>query len=168
MKREKNPLNKTRINRIRAQGYFSQTDAEITELAFGNRFAYQFCLSFFVIGLVFKSLPILVAIMVVAFLSVILPNHPFDYIYNHVIRNQLNKPFLPPRAAQLKFACGIATVWIGTVIYLLYSGLDVAGIVLGVTFAFVALLPSTIDICVPSVIYNWLFPRKSKVKIHKN
>ena len=47
MKTEKLNLSPVRINRIRAQGYEHQTDQEIANLAFGNRFAYRLCVSIF-------------------------------------------------------------------------------------------------------------------------
>ena len=91
---------------------------------------------------------------VVAFWGVILPNHPFDYIYNYVLSHWMKKPQLPPRSVQLKFACTIATLWLGAIITLLSMHMETIAFGLAGVLAFVASLPSTIDYCIPSVIYN--------------
>ena len=156
---DQNQLSKSRINRIREQGYTIQTNAEIIELAFGNRFAYKVCVSLLIIGVSFANIPLLSAMMLIAFLGVVLPNHPFDYIYNLTLHKKMNKPALPPRSRQLKFACTIATLFIGITIYSFYSGLDVLGYITGGSLIGVALLVSTIDLCIPSKIYNALFIR---------
>ncbi len=110
MKSEKIKLSLARISRIRAQGYHNYSDQEITDLAFENRFAYRLCTSILAVGVLFSNIPILVAMMSIAFLSIVLPNHVFDYIYNGLLAKRMNKPQVPPRSPQLKFACTIATL----------------------------------------------------------
>jgi hypothetical protein len=154
-------LSETRINRLKVQGYSTNSDAELSELAFGNRFAYILCSTILAIGVATANIPILIAMTIVAFLGIILSYHPFDYIYNHVLRNMLSKPKLPPRSKQLKFACIIATLWLIGTILLFYSGLFVAGYVIGGLLFSVAFLVSTTDYCIPSTIYNFIF----KVKV---
>ena len=100
--------------------------------------------------------------MVIAFFGVILPNHPFDYIYNLVLRKKMNKPKLPPRSNQLKFACSIATLMIGATIYLFYSGIIAWGYIVGLSLIGVATLVASIDFCIPSKIYNAFFIRNPK------
>ena len=156
-------LSMVRINRLKAQGYFNYTDNEIAELAYGNRFAFIICSTFVGIGVATANIPILFAMMLVAFGGVILPYHPFDYIYNHVVRRVLSKPKLPPRSMQLKFACIIATLWLGATIYFFYNSYVIAGYVAGALLFLVAFIVSTTDFCIPSMIYNFLF----RVKINK-
>ena len=156
-------LSETRIHWIREQGYLSQTDEEIRKLAFGNRFAYRLCTSLLIIGVAFGNIPLLSIMMVVAFLGFALPNHPFDYIYNHLLSKRLNKPQVPSRSKQLKFACSIATLWVAGTIFLFYSGLPTWGYIAGSSLIIVALLVSTIDFCIPSKIYNALFLRSPKM-----
>jgi hypothetical protein len=156
---DQNQLSNSRINRIREQGYINQTNAEIIELSFGNRFAYKVCVSLLIIGVSFSNIPLLSVMMLIAFLGVVIPNHPFDYIYNLVLHKKMNKPALPPRSQQLKFACAIATISLGLTIYSFYSGQVVLGYIIGGSLIGVALLVSTIDLCIPSKIYNALFIR---------
>ena len=153
-----------RVNRLKAQGYNSYSDAEISALAFGDRFAYIVCVTIVIVGVATANIPTLLAMTVVAFFGVILPNHPFDYIYNYGLRVPLNKPKLPPRSKQLKFTCAIATLWLIATILLFNADLNIAGYVLGSLLAAVALIVSTTDFCIPSTIYNFIF----RVKVQKS
>jgi len=161
MKKNQTLISPDRIKRLKVQGYCNYPDANLSELAFGNRFAYIICSSILLIGIITANIPILASMMIVALFGVILPYHPFDYIYNHLIRGMVNKPELPPRSKQLKFACGIATIWIAATIYLFYAGFTIGGYIVGGMLFSVALLVSTTDICIPSRIFNFLF----KVKV---
>jgi len=160
MKTKEIKLSSTRINRIREQGYFCQTDEAIDELAFGNRFAFRLCGSILTVGVIFNNIPILTMMMLIAFLGVILPYHPFDYIYNNILSIGLNKPKLPPRAPQLKFACGIASLWIIGIIFLFHNNLMLGGYIFGSLLIVIAFLVGGIDYCIPSKIYNALFLKK--------
>jgi len=153
-------LSKARINRIRAQGYVTQTDQEISDLSVGNRFAYQLCTGLLIAGVSTANFWLLTTMLVIAFLGVVLPNHPFDYIYNHLLARSLKRPQLPKRSMQLKFACLIATVWIATTIYLCFNGFSTAAYVLDAMLIAVAFTVGTFDYCIPSTIYNALFTKK--------
>ena len=153
-------LSSARINNLKAQGYRSYSDAELSALAFGNRFAYIVCGAIVAIAVAAANIPTLIAMTIVAFFGIILPYHPFDYIYNHVLRGMLNKPELLRRSKQLKFACVIATLWLGGTTYLFYAGLVMAGYVLGGLLVAVAFIVSVTDFCIPSMIYNFIFKIK--------
>ena len=153
-------LSTTRINFLKAQGYYNLSDTEISELAFGNRFAYIVCASIVAVAVATVHIPTLIAMTIIAFLGIILPYHPFDYIYNHMLRSMLNKPKLPPRSKQLKFACVIATLWLIATTYLFYVGLAIAGYVVGGLLVAVAFLVSAADFCITSMIYNFIFKVK--------
>jgi hypothetical protein len=165
MKTKEIKLSSTRICRIREQGYFNQTDEDIKALAFGNRFAFRLCGSILLLGLVFSNIPILATMMLIAFFGVVLPYHPFDYIYNHILSKRLNKPRLPRRSPQLKFACGLATAWIGGIIILFHNYLMIEGFIFGSLLIVVAFLVSGIDYCIPSKIYNAIF-LKNRIQIN--
>lgn len=152
-----NLLSSSRIKFIKAQGYCGLSNEKVSDLAFGNRFAYILCTSILAVGVATAHIPTLMAMTVVAFFGIILPYHPFDYIYNHVLRNMLNKSELPKRSKQLKFACTIATLWLVATIYLFYAGFVVAGYVVGGLLTLVAFIVSATDFCIPSTIYNFIF-----------
>jgi hypothetical protein len=162
MKNQDCLISPARRKRLETQGYIGFTDAELNDSKFGIRFAYYLCGSLVVLGLVFTSITILSVAMVIAFIGTLPPYHPFDYIYNYAVRYVLNKPKMPPRANQGRFACGIATVWLAGTIYLFYIGLNIWGYIVGGILVSIATLVSTTDICIPSMIYNLLFKRKSE------
>jgi len=157
MKTQQQLLSSTRINRIKVQGYSNYSNTELSALAFGNRFAFILCSTILAIGITTANIPILIGMTIVAFFGIILYYHPFDYIYNHILRSILNKPKLPPRSKQLKFACLIATLWLIATIYLFYSDLFIAGYIVGGLLFAVAFIVSTTDFCIPSKIYNFIF-----------
>jgi len=109
------------------------------------------------IGVAAANNPTLMAMSIFAFFGIVLAYHPFDYIYNHLLRGMKNKPKLPPRSKQLKFACTIATVWLIAIIYLFYAGLAVPRYINGGLMASIAFIVSTTDFCIPSTIHNFIF-----------
>jgi len=161
----KTKISSARIKRIREQGYSRQTNNEISKLAFGNRFAYQLCTTLLLIGVSFANVPLLSIMFVVAFLSIILPNHAFDYIYNYFLSHKMNLPKLPRRSVQLKFACTMATFFIAGTIYAFVNNYMTAGYILGSILSVVAILVSTLDFCIPSIIFNSITKKKTSNKI---
>lgn len=145
--------------RLEAQGYAGFADSELDGFKFGIRFAYFLCGLLVLTGLIFSSVEWLIVAMVVAFFATIPPYHPFDYLYNYGVRHLVKKPKLPPRPGQARFACGIATLWLGGVISLFNAGFIIWAYVAGAALLVLATLVSTMDICVPSMIYNFLFRR---------
>ena len=157
MKNQIKTLSETRISRLRAQGYFNESAETITQLAFGIRFAYRLCVLILITAIVTQNLHLFYFLLGMAGLGSILKNHPFDYIYNYGVRTWMHTPPLPPRSKQLKFACSIATLWLTLVVYLLHSGMTSTGLSMAAFLAGVAFLPSTIDLCIPSMLYNAMF-----------
>lgn len=157
MKHQNCIISPLRRKRLETQGYTGLSDVELDNFKFGIRFAYYLCGSLVVLGLLLTSLKILAAAMLIAFLGTFPPYHPFDYLYNYVIRHVIKKPKMPPRSNQGRFACGIATVWLGGTIYLFYAGFNVWGYLAGGILVSIATLVSTMDICIPSLVYNFLF-----------
>ena len=82
-------LSVTHLQRLKVQGYTCQTSSELTDLAFGNQFAFQLCVSFVIIGMAFSNMYILSTMMIIALGGAVLPNHPFDYIYNYLLANRM-------------------------------------------------------------------------------
>ncbi|HEX8040852.1 MAG TPA: DUF4395 family protein [Chryseosolibacter sp.] len=147
--------------RLEAQGYVGLTDAQLNDFKVGIRFAYSLCALLVLSGLIFSNVAILLTAMTIAFFAMMPPYHPFDYLYNYGVRRFLHKPKLPPRTNQGRFACGIATIWVGGIILLLTNNMEVWGYIAGGVLLSVAGLVSILDICIPSMIYNFLFRRQA-------
>lgn len=154
-------ITEIRKKRLEAQGYCEFTLRELDDFKFGIRFAYYLCDSIVILGLLLASKEILTAMMIIAFFGTFPPYHPFDYLYNYGIRHLIGKPKMPPRSNQGRFACGIASVWLGGTIYLLHLDLNLWAYIAGASLVAVATLVSTLDICIPSMIYNFFFKKSS-------
>lgn len=145
--------------RLHTQGYDNFSDKELHDYKSGIRFAYMGCITLVAFGIYFQSIPILTITAVIAFVAAFPPYHPFDYLYNYGVRHLLNKPKMPPRTNQARFACGIASIWLVITTYLLYNGFIVLGNILAIAVFAIGTLVATTDICVPSMIYNSIFKR---------
>ena len=104
MKKQEQSLTPAQRNRFEVQGYKGYCDAELADFKFGIRFAYFLCTSLVIIGLLLSNLIILGSAMIIAFIGSFPPYHPFDYLYNYLVRNWINKPRIPPRSNQGRFA----------------------------------------------------------------
>lgn len=81
----------------------------------------------------------------------------FDLLYNHGVRHLTGTGPLPRRGAPNRFACGVGAVWLVVTAWAFQSGAIVTGYILGGMLAFVGLLVSTTDICLPSLVYRTMF-----------
>lgn len=150
-------ISEASCRRLREQGFRSYSEERLAQLRFGIRFAYALCTLLVLAGVAFKSGLVLALALIVAFFGALLPNHPFDYLYNLAVRHLLDRPELPSRPIQARFACGIAAAWLAGVLYTLIYGYLVTFYVLSVLLLIVAALVSFFDKCIPSVVYNALF-----------
>ena len=102
---EKNSIiSQTTKRRLIVQGYNCYSDKELNDYKYGIRFAYYLCDSLVILGLLLTNLWILAIAMTIAFFGWLLPKHPFDYLYNYVVRRMINRPEIPPRTNQVRFA----------------------------------------------------------------
>jgi len=152
-------LSPARKKRLHIQGYHLYSDKELNGYKYGIRFAYALCTTMVAVGLVLNNLPLLIIAAVVAFGGTVLPYHPFDYLYNYGVRHLFKKSRIPRRTSQAKFACAIAFVWLTFIISFLYFGNFMMAYTLGGILLFLATLASAMDICVPSMIYNFFFKK---------
>ncbi len=160
MKKQKTSIPQKNIDRLEMQGFTGLSASELSDHQLGIRFAYWLCASLVVMGLIFKSIPILAFAMLAAFGAVVHSRHPFDYIYNYGVRQLLKKPETPRRTIQGKIACGIATVMIlGIILSFNYDYMTV-GYTIGIMLLSSAFLVASTDYCIPSVLYK-IFKSKS-------
>lgn len=109
------------------------------------------CFTITLIGTVLQSIPVLAIAAIAAFFAMFPPNHPFDYLYNLTVGRLMNRPKLPPRTNQGRFACAIATVWLAGTIHFFATGRVTAGIAMGVALLIPAGLVGFFDVCLPSL-----------------
>ncbi len=154
-----NTLSYRTRKRLNVQGLGGVDDATLAPVAPWLRMAFGGCTLLAASGTVLASPTILWILTPIAALAALFPVHPFDLIYNHGIRHLRGTGPLPKRGAQTRFACGLGAVWLVATALAFQSGRLMLGYVLGGALTSVALLVSTTDICIPSMIYNALFLR---------
>lgn len=162
MQNETDILSPARKKRLHIQGYQCYSDEQLNEYKYGIRFAYALCTVMAAVGLIFNNLTLLTITAIVALGGAILPNHPFDYLYNYGVRHVFKKARIPHRTNQGRFACGVASVWLTVTIWSLHNQNFITGYILGGLLLFVAIFVSTMDICIPSMIYNFFFSKRKQ------
>ena len=149
----------TTRRRLNVQGFSDVDDETLAEVAPWPRMAFGMCALLAGAGTALASPTILWVLTLIAALAALFPVHPFDLIYNYGIRYLRNTGPLPKRRAQSRFACGVGAVWLVATALAFQSGAPIAGYILGGALTGIAVLVSTTDICIPSMIYNALFLR---------
>ena len=147
---------KTR-ERLEIQGFVNIDDEALAPIASWLRLAPALCATIAATGTLLASPKILLLLAPVAALGAAFPVHPFDLIYNFGIRIFTGTRELPHRGYPNRFACGLGAVWLVATALLFLAGKNAAGYVFGFTLVGVALLVSTVDICIPSMTYRALF-----------
>ena len=153
------PLGAKRLARLDVQGFDTIDEELLAEIAPWLRLAFGLCATLAIVGTALASTPLLLSLAAIAFLAMVLPVHPFDLIYNHGIRHATGTPPLPRRGPPSRFACGVGYLWLIVTVWAFESSWTTLAYVLGFTLASVAILVSTTDICLPSMIFRAIFGR---------
>lgn len=148
--------------RLDIQGFEHVDDGALAPVARWLRLAFALCALLAAVGTILASPAVLLALAAIAALAAAFPVHPFDLLYNHVIRRFTGTGPLPPRGAPSRFACGMGAVILVVAAWLFDAGHMVAGYALGGMLTAVAALVATMDICIPSLMYRALsgFPAR--------
>lgn len=151
------PLTATTRRRLDIQGFDQVDDQTLAPVAPWLRFAFAGCALMAGVGTAMASPTILLALVPIAALAALFPVHPFDLLYNHGIRFVTKTGPLPHRGAPSRFACGLGAVWLLVVAWAFRSGHPLVGYTLGGVLTAVAVLVSTMDVCIPSLVYRSVF-----------
>ena len=144
------------------QGYGALGDGERRQLWLGLRFAPALCLTGIAAGAALGSPVALLAMAGTAFVGgFITPKHPFDYVYDAVVRPLLGGPRVPASPAPRRFACQLATPWIVAVAVTFLADAPVVAWVLAVPLLAVGALVTLTNWCLPSFIYGQLHRRQA-------
>lgn len=146
--------------RLETQGFLGLDDDALAEVGPWLRWSPAWCTAFMAAGTALASPGILWGLAVTAAAGVILPSHPFDYVYNHAVRRLTGTRPLPPNGAPRKFTCGLAATWLGATGLAFALGASTVGYVLGGSLTAAALLVSVTHFCIPSVVYGALFGQR--------
>jgi hypothetical protein len=96
---------------LTTQGY-RLSEAERRDLWLGLRFPTGLCLALVVTGLALRSADMIFALVPIGAAAGFTARHPFDYLWNKVVRHVVGGPALPPIPARRRHAFKLATVWL--------------------------------------------------------
>jgi hypothetical protein len=152
-----NTVGARRIGRLDIQGFDAVDEELLAEVGGWLRLAFGLCATLAIVGTALASTPILLTLAGIAFVAAVSPVHPFDLIYNFGIRHITKTRPLPRRGPPNRFACGVGALWLILTVGAFDASWMIVGYVLGFTLAAVAVLVSTMDICLPSMIFRAVF-----------
>jgi len=139
------------------QGYGALHDSERSKLWLGLRFSPALCFGGIALGTALASPVFLFAMAGAAFLGgFVTRKHPFDYLYDAVVRPVLGEPRVPRSPAPRRFACQLATPWIVAIAVAFLAGAGTVAWVLAVPLLVVAATVTSTNWCLPSLIYGQL------------
>jgi hypothetical protein len=136
--------------RFEVQGFLGLTDNELKAIGPWMRFTPVLNLTFTVIATALSSIPLLVGLMILMAAGVIMPIHPFDALYNNLVRRITHTQPLPKSGGRRRIVFAVGAVWLLLTTGAFLSGWSGVGYVLGgLMAAFIAPL-ATIHFCVIS------------------
>ena len=147
-------LKAKRLHRLDVQGFDNVAEERLAEVAPWLRLAFGLCATLAIVGTALASTPLLLTLAGIAFVPALSPVHPFDLTYNHGSRRMTGTPPLPKRGPPSRFACGVGALWLIVTVGAFDAGWTTVGYALGFTLASVAILVSTMDICIPSMLFR--------------
>jgi hypothetical protein len=139
------------------QGFVGLDDATLYAARYWLRLAPAICLIWTAVGTALAEPMILWALMPFAAMGGVLRGHPFDVIYHQALRYWLGGRPLPTYRAPRRFACVLATVWVGAAALAFQAGLALIGYALGGSLMLLATVQVSTGFCVPSFIYRGIF-----------
>jgi hypothetical protein len=139
------------------QGYGALSDGERRSLWLGLRFSPALCLTGIAVGVALAS-PALLLVMAgtAAVGGFLTAKHPFDHVYDAVLRPLLGGPSVPPSPPPRRFACQLATPWIAAIAVAFLADAAAIAWVLAVPMLVVAAAVTATNWCLPSFIYGLL------------
>lgn len=140
---------------LETQG-FRCSEENFSAIAGWLRLNPAICIMLIMIGLILQSAAVFFILAAVAFLGLILPHSPGDYIYLYLVRPITKSASLPRTPPPRRFACLIGTLWALAAALSFMVGAPMLATALAIVFILVAFPMATIHLCVASVIYQKL------------
>ena len=102
-------------DRLRMQGFADVSERDLHDVQLWLRFSPAVCRVGVAMGTVLTSPVIIGLLMPIAATGALYGYNPLDLLYDHAIRRVTGTAPLPPRCAPSRFACLVATVWLGLI-----------------------------------------------------
>jgi hypothetical protein len=135
---------------VELQGFHGLDDATVVALEPWLRLSPALCMLTVLAALLSGRHAILLALIPFAVGGVLLPNNPFDAIYNDGIRRWTRGPRIPRYGLPRRFACGVGSAWLVTMWSCFESGATPAGYGMGIGFMAIVSVQVFSGLCLPS------------------
>lgn len=152
------------LNRLALRGLPISDDPDFIRMGAWVRVTCAVCATVVAIGTAFALTPLLWFLVIVAAIGAVGPRHPFDAVYNHVIRRFTGTIAYPRNRGPAKFASAVGATWITAVALAFESGHPMLATVLGFAFVVVASHVVITQLCLPSIIFQFLFGDRSLIR----
>jgi hypothetical protein len=146
--------------RLEMQGFVGYASCDLAEFGPWLRLTTGICAVWTAVATVSAGAGLFWALVPIAVMGAVLPNHPFDAIYNYGLRRVPATRRIPRSGAPRRFACLVASVWLTLAGLAFYAGMPTVGYALGASMALAASVPTTTDFCIPSFIYQLVVQKR--------
>jgi|SRR5438552_40980 len=145
-------------SRLKLQGFACDADANIVAAARWLRFTPILSTLCIIAGTAFRS-PLLLWGFAIITITGAAGWHPFDALFNALVRRWVNAPSLPPNPAPRRFAMVVAAVWSAGAGWLISAGFIWIGVIVGGGLALAGAIVATTHFCLGSWMYQKLWGR---------
>jgi len=109
-------------NRLIAKWFVCRITSGRKSARYGIRFSYPLYIALVATGIFLVNPYILSIAAIIAFLGVVLPMHPFDYVYNYTIAKVIGTSQIPGRGSELQVNSFVALLFnTGVIISIIYG-----------------------------------------------
>lgn len=136
--------------RLEAQGFLGLTDDELRVIGPWMRFTPVLNLTFTVMATALSSVPLLVGLAILMAAGAMMPVHPFDALYNGLVRRITRTQPLPKSGVRRRIVFVVGAAWLLLIAGTFLSGMSGVGYVLGGLMAVLIAPLATIHVCVLS------------------
>jgi hypothetical protein len=143
--------------RLEVQGFLGMSDADLLGVGRWTRFTPSCNLVLTLAATATASVPWLVGLALMMAVGAFAPAHPFDLLYNILIRPVAGTNRLPRSSARRKVTFAVGALWLGATAAFFASGHQSTAYVLGFLMAAFILPLATLQVCVLSEIMARLF-----------
>lgn len=125
---------KTVREQLMARWFVCRVTSGKKSAQYGIRFSYPLYISLVVLGVFLANPYILSFTLLIAFLGIILPMHPFDYVYNYVVSSLAGAKKIPGRGSEMQVSSGVALIFNLAVIVSILLGIQLNYLVMALIY----------------------------------
>ena len=135
---------------MEVQGFLGMSDAELLDVGPWMRFTASCNLALTLAGTATGSVSLLVGLALIMAVGALAPAHPFDVLYNTVIRPITGTNPLPRSGGRRKITFVVGALWLGATAAFFATGHRRTAYVFGLLMAALILPLATVQVCVLS------------------